>query len=523
MTTEGVAVDRKQRLKIPPQPIPKQPAEVRIHNWEEVCLGFDLASARLEANRCIQCPAAPCVKACPLHNDIPGALLKIEQGDPWAGADIFRLTSPMPEVCGRLCPQERLCEGSCVVGRKSRPVAIGRLEAFAADFAQGHETSTGKAPVPSGRRVVVVGAGPAGLAAAEHLAVRGHAVTVLDAWPQPGGLLRYGIPGFKLAKARVDDLVDRLVRLGVEFRSGVRVGTDVTVDSLFEEGFDAVFLGHGADEGNRLGIPGEELDGVHGAGDFLVRLNLSPGDLPPFLRQPLQVGERVVVIGGGDTAMDCVRSAVRAGAKEVLCVYRRSEREMGGRQEERQNAREEGVKFLFQAVPVEVLAGPDERVRAVRIQRMEMQSGDESGRARPVPVAGSETEIAADMLVVAIGYGVEASLVAATSGVEATARGTVVAGQDGATGRPGVCWRLCAGGGSGRDRDRRRPSRRRCDRSLSGEHLVQAAPPITTHERRTLGLAGRTLNPRGRAAFWTGSDGAACAAPWTRSGGCARG
>ena len=438
MTSGGVAVDRKERLKIPPQPIPKQPPAQRVHNWEEVCLGFDLASARLEANRCIQCPAAPCVKACPLHNDIPGALLKIEQGDPFAGADIFRLTSPMPEVCGRLCPQERLCEGSCVVGRKSRPVAIGRLEAFAADFGQGHETSTAKAPVLSGRRVAVVGAGPAGLAAAERLAVRGHAVTVLDAWPQPGGLLRYGIPGFKLAKARVDDLVNRLVSRGVGFLPGIRVGTDVTVDSLFEQGFDAVFLAFGAEHGNRLEIPGEDLDGVYGASEFLVRLNVFPDDPPVFLRQPLQVGAQVVVIGGGDTAMDCVRSAVRAGAKEVLCVYRRSEREMGGRAEERQHAREEGVKFLFQAAPVEVLAGPNGRVRAVRIQRMELQAPDATGRARPVPVPGSEIEIAADTVVVAVGYRVDESLVAATPGVEATARGTIVAGQGGATGRPSV-------------------------------------------------------------------------------------
>jgi len=438
MTSGGVAVDRKQRLKIPPQPIPKQPPAQRIRNWEEVCLGFDLASARIEANRCIQCPAAPCVKACPLHNDIPGALLKIEQGDPLAGADIFRLTSPMPEVCGRLCPQERLCEGSCVVGKKSRPVAIGRLEAFAADLGQGPKTSNRKAPVPSGRRVAVVGAGPAGLAAAERLALRGHAVTVLDAWPQPGGLLRYGIPGFKLAKVRVDDLVNGLVGLGIEFQPGIRVGADVTIDSLFAEGFEAVFLGHGAQQGNRLRILGEDLDGVYGASEFLVRLNASPDDPPLFLRQPLEVGEQVVVIGGGDTAMDCVRSAVRAGAKEVLCVYRRSEREMGGRAEERQHAREEGVRFLFQLAPIEVLAGPGGRVRAVRIQRMEMQDAEESGRPRPVPVPDSETEIAADTVVVAIGYRVDESLVAATLGIERTARGTVAAGQDGATGRPGV-------------------------------------------------------------------------------------
>jgi glutamate synthase (NADPH/NADH) small chain len=439
MSVGGVAVDRKERLKIPPQPIPKQPAEVRIHNWEEVCLGFDLAAARLEANRCIQCPAAPCVKACPLHNDILGALLKIEQGDPLAGAGIFRLTSPMPEVCGRLCPQERLCEGSCVVGKKSRPVAIGRLEAFAADFARVHETGAGSAPtLAGGRRVAVVGAGPAGLAVAERLAVWGHVVTVLDAWPKPGGLLLYGIPRFKLAKGHVDDLVKRLVRLGVEFRSGIRVGAEVTVDSLFEEGFAAVFLGHGAAEGNRLRVPGEDLEGVYLANEFLARLNLPSDDLPLPLREPLHVGKRVVVIGGGDTAMDCARSAVRAGAKEVFCVYRRSEREMGGREEERQHAREEGVKFLFKAAPVAVLAGPGGRLGAVTIRRMELKAADASGRARPVPVPGSETEIAADTLVVAIGYRVEESLVEATPGVEATRLGTVVVAEDGATGRPGV-------------------------------------------------------------------------------------
>ena len=439
MSVGGVAVDRKERLKIPPQPIPKQPPEVRIHNWEEVCLGFDLAAARLEANRCIQCPAAPCVKACPLHNDIPGALLKIEQGDPLAGAGTFRLTSPMPEVCGRLCPQERLCEGSCVVGKKSRSVAIGRLEAFAADFARAHETGAGIGPtLAGGRRVAVVGAGPAGLAVAERLVLWGHVVTVLDAWPKPGGLLLYGIPRFKLAKGRVDDLVERLVRLGVEFRSGIRVGAEVTADSLFEEGFDAVFLGHGAAESNRLRVPGEDLEGVYLATEFLARLNLPPDDLPLPLREPLHVGKRVVVIGGGDTAMDCARSAVRAGAKEVFCVYRRSEREMGGREEERQHAREEGVKFLFQAAPIAVLAGPGGRLGAVTIQRMELQAPDASGRARPVPVPGSETEIAADTVVVAIGYRVEESLVEATPGVEATRLGTVVVAEDGATGRPGV-------------------------------------------------------------------------------------
>ena len=439
MTTGGVTVDRKERLKIPPQPIPKQPPAQRINNWEEVCLGFDLETARVEANRCIQCPAAPCVKACPLHNDIPGALLMIEQGDALAGAGIFRLTSPMPDVCGRLCPQERLCEGSCVVGKKSRAVAIGRLEAFAADFGRAHETGASTALKPAGgRRVAVVGAGPAGLAAAERLAGWGHAVTVLDAWPKPGGLLRYGIPAFKLAESRVDDLVDSLVRLGVEFRSRIRVGAEVSVDSLFEEGFDAVFLGQGAAEANRLRVPGEELEGVYSATEFLVRLNLPPDDLPLSLREPLQVGEKVVVIGGGDTAIDCARSAVRAGAKEVLCVYRRSEREMGGREEERQHAGEEGVKFLFQAAPVEVLAGPGGRLRAVTIQRMELQALDISGRPRPVPMPGSETDIAADTVVVAIGYRVEESLVEAAPGVEAARLGTVVAAEDGATGRPGV-------------------------------------------------------------------------------------
>ena len=436
-TTE-TKIDRKARLKIPPQPVPKQDPKTRIKNWREVYLGYDLPAARIEATRCIQCPAAPCQKACPLHNDIPGALLKLEEGDVMAAADVFRATNPAPDMCGRLCPQERLCEGDCVVGKVAIPVAIGRLEAFIADQQQAAGRPLPALPGPSGKRVAVVGSGPAGLAVAEQLALRGHGVKVFEAWPRPGGVLRYGIPGFKMDKRHVDDEVEHLHRLGVQFAFNVRVGYDVTIDALFAEGFDAVFLGQGAGQGNRLNVPSEELAGIHMATEFLVRLNLPPEELPGHLRQPLDPGRRVVVIGGGDTAMDCVRSAVRSGCAEVVCAYRRTEAEMGGREEERRHANEEGVRFHYLTAPIRFVAGDDGRVKAVRFQRMELGEPDESGRPRPLPVIGSEFDEPADTVVIAIGYKVDKLLFQTTPGLEATDWGTVAAAESGATSRPGV-------------------------------------------------------------------------------------
>ena len=432
-------VDRKARLKIPPQPVPKQDPKARVKNWEEVYLGYDLPTARVEATRCIQCPAAPCQVACPLHNDIPGALLKLEEGDILGAAEVFRHTNPAPDMCGRLCPQETLCEGSCVVGKKAIPVAIGKLEAFIADQQQAMGGRTiPELPPPTDKRVAVVGSGPAGMALAEELARRGHAVKVFEAWPKPGGILRYGIPTFKMDKRHVDQQVEYLRKLGVEFVFNVRVGHDITIDELFAQGFHAVFLGHGAGQASRLNAPGDDLDGIHMAIDFLVRMNLPPQELPEHLRQPIDFGRRVVVIGGGDTAMDCVRTAVRAGAEEVVCAYRRTEAEMGGREEERHHADEEGVRFHYLVAPTRFIGDDSGRVRAVRLQRMELGELDDSGRPRPVPIPGSEFEMEADTVIVAIGFKVERSLFEATAGLEATDRGTVAADEGGLTSRPGV-------------------------------------------------------------------------------------
>ena len=374
-----------------------------------------------------------------MHNDIPGALLKLEDGDVLGAAEVFRDTNPAPDMCGRLCPQEALCEGSCVVGKVAIPVAIGKLEAFIADY----ERDQGGRPLPdlpppTGKHVAVIGSGPAGLAVAEELAGRGHGVKVFEAWPRPGGVLRYGIPDFKMDKRHADDQVEYLHQLGVQFAYNVRVGYDISIDELFGRGFQAVFLGHGAGQGNRLDVPGQDLAGVYMATDFLVRTNLAPEELPPHMRQPIDVGRRVVVIGGGDTAMDCVRSAVRTGAEEVYCVYRRSEAEMVGREEERRHAKEEGVRFVFQTVPIRFVAADGHRVRAVRFQRVELGPPDESGRPRPVPVIGSEFEIEADTVVIAIGYKVEKLLFQTTSGLEATDWGTIAADESGRTSREGV-------------------------------------------------------------------------------------
>ncbi len=402
--TTGREVDRKGRLQIPRQAFPKRDPQVRITNWREAYLPIDLAVAKIEAERCIQCPAAPCVKACPVGNDIPGAFWKLEQGDVIGAAEVFHLTSELPEMCGRLCPQERLCEGDCVVGKKGLPVAIGRLEAFVGDHYRhngGYDVAT--RPPQTGRRAAIAGAGPAGLAVAEQLAKRGHGVTVFDAWPKPGGVLLYGIPNFKMEKEVLDTKIAYLRDLGIEFVSNTHIGHDATVDQLFERGYQAVFLGHGANQGNRLDVPGADLTGVLLATDFLVRGNLPAEDLPESMRSPLEVGENVLVIGGGDTSMDCVRTAVRLGAKDVTCAYRRSEAEQIVREEERVHAREEGVRFEYLASPLRMEAGVGGRVARVHFERMALGEPDESGRRRPVPT-GQEFVVEATTVVVAIGY-----------------------------------------------------------------------------------------------------------------------
>ena len=404
---ERPQVDRKARLQLEPNLPAKQPPEVRTGNWDEVVHLFDPETAKAEAMRCIQCPAAPCQVACPVGNDIPASFWLLEQGDFDGAADIFRETSELPEMCGRLCPQERLCEGHCVVGKKGEPVAIGKLETFVTEWQVAHGGPPPAAVAPAtGKSLAVIGAGPAGIGVAERIARAGHRVVVYDAWPVAGGLLHYGIPSFKQNKATVAAAIERLRALGVEFALGVRVGADVSFEELERE-YDAVFVGAGAIDGVRLGLEHEDAPGVYQATEFLVRGNLPPEDLPEGLREPLPALRSAVVVGGGDTSMDCVRTAVRLGAGEVRLVYRRTEQEMQGREEERMHAHEEGVIFEFLTAPAEILVDGDGAFRALRCQRMELGEPDESGRARPVPIAGSSFEIEADALVLAIGYNVE--------------------------------------------------------------------------------------------------------------------
>jgi len=438
--------DTHRRLAIPAQPIPKQNPKVRVRNWDETFVGFDIETAKLEAARCIQCPDAPCIAACPVHNDIPGAFKLLEIGDANGAANVFRETSNLPEMCGRLCPQERLCEGDCVVGYAIRPdtfeqqapVAIGKLEAFATDT----QRRASGIPMPelapaTGRKVGVVGAGPAGLAVAEELVKKGHSVTLFDAWPEPGGVLLYGIPNFKMKKEILDDYLNHLWEMGIDFVGNTFIGKDVTIDQLFGQGYHAVFLGHGASLGNQLDTPGADLPGVMMATDFLVRGNLREEQLPGFMREPLPSADQVLVIGGGDTSMDCVRTAVRLGVKEVTCVYRRTEAEQLGREEERHHAREEGVRFEYLAAPVKMDAGPDGRVARVHFERMELGEPDESGRRRPVPT-GEEFVVHASIVVVAIGYGPDEGVMSSATDIQTNRSRIEVHPETFETSRPGV-------------------------------------------------------------------------------------
>jgi glutamate synthase (NADPH/NADH) small chain len=434
------ALDPKERLKLPPQTLPKQDPRQRIHNWDEVSLSLSEEVARLEAARCLRCKGAHCAQACPLHNDIASAMALIEAGDFIGAANKFRETSPMPEMCGRLCPQELQCEGNCGVGKKNAPVAIGRLEAFVADYQRQREGFP-MPPMssPTGQRVAVVGSGPAGLVVAEELAKRGHSVVIYEAWPLPGGILRYGIPSFKMSKAMVDEKITFLEKLGVRFVCNTTVGESVTLDDLFASGFAAVFLGHGAGQPVKMGIPGEDLKGIYQATEFLVCCNLPPEHLPPSMREPIDVGKRVVVVGGGDTAMDCLRTAIRMGAPDVCCLYRRSEAEMPGSRKEKRNSNEEGVQFTYLAAPVSFTGDTKGRVKSAICQRMELGEPDDSGRRRPVPIAGSEFEMEVDTVVLALGYRADKLLQTTTPGLEADKWGLLtVDPETGGTSRPGV-------------------------------------------------------------------------------------
>lgn len=429
----------KERLKIPHTPFEVRRPLERVKDFGDAVIGYDAKTARQEASRCLQCPTpAACMAACPLHNDIPGALWLIAQGDFLGAAELYRQTSIFPEICGRVCPQEKLCEGACVIGRRAEAPSLGKLEMFAADY-QRHNLgwpALGKAPA-TGKDVAVVGSGPAGLAVAEALAKRGHAVTVYEAASFPGGLLLYGIPGFKLPKELITGKIAQLEALGVRFICSTRIGQRITVDDLFLSGYHAVFLGVGANVDAKVKMPGLDLPGVYQAGEFLARANLLSAGYPDT-PAALNVGRRVAVIGGGDTAMDCLRAALRLGAHTVTCYYRRTEAEMPGSAADRQHAVEEGADIVYLAAPTRVLGNEVGCVRAIELQRMELGEPDDSGRRRPVVIKGSEFIQPVDTVVLALGYWPDELIGKTTPNLTTHDYGLINADAAGRTSRPGV-------------------------------------------------------------------------------------
>jgi glutamate synthase (NADPH/NADH) small chain len=420
--------------------MPERPAAERVRDFEEVPLGYTEELARQEAARCLGCKKPQCATGCPVEVDIPAFIAVVAEGDFEEAARLLHAANRLPAICGRVCPQEDQCEKVCVLAKKAGSVAIGNLERFIADWARGKGLSVHSDRAPrTGRRVAVVGSGPAGLTCAGELAARGHEVTVFEALHAPGGVLVYGIPEFRLPKAIVASEVGALRALGVRFELNAVVGKRETVDELLEEeNFDAVFIGTGAGAPRFLGVPGENLAGVYSANEYLTRSNLmrayEPDSPTPILR-----AKRVCVVGGGNVAMDSARTALRLGAEEVVLVYRRSRAEMPARAAEIHHAEEEGIEFRLLTNPTRILGDDAGRVRGMECLRMELGEPDESGRRRPVPVEGSGHEIACDAVVVAIGNDPNPLIGRTTPGLKLGRKGNVEAdAATGATSRPGV-------------------------------------------------------------------------------------
>ncbi len=433
-------MEMKERLKIPRQPMPEQDPQVRKRNFDEVPLGYTPEMAKTEALRCIQCKKPECVEGCPVEVDIPGFIALIAEGKFIEAAKKIKQTNALPAVCGRVCPQEVQCEVRCVRGKKAEPVAIGRLERFVADYERAAgEVSIPKIATKTGKKIAVVGSGPAGLTVAGDLVQLGHDVTIFEALHAAGGVLVYGIPEFRLPKAIVAAEVDYLKKLGVKIETSNVIGKVATVDELFAEGYDAVFLGTGAGLPSFMNIPGENLNGVYSANEYLTRSNLMKAYRFPEYDTPIVRGKNVAVIGGGNVAMDAARTAMRLGADHVYLVYRRSRQEMPARIEEIHHAEEEGIEFHLLTNPIRYIGNDKGWVKGIECLRMELGEPDDSGRRRPVPIKGSEFIKEVDTVVVAIGSGSNPLVQSTTPGLNTNKWNYIIADEEtGQTSREGV-------------------------------------------------------------------------------------
>ena len=434
-------------MSLKKNPMPSQEPAVRAHNFDEVAIGYSAETAVDEALRCLSCKNMPCVSGCPVNIHIPEFIAKVKEGDFEGAYQVIHKTSSLPAVCGRVCPQETQCEAKCVRGIKGEPVGIGRLERFVADWHNAHSDTAPTVAPSNGHRVAIVGSGPSGLTCAGDLAKKGYKVTVFEALHTAGGVLVYGIPEFRLPKSIVRKEVENLIAMGVDVETNVVIGKTLTVDELFEKGFEAVFIGSGAGLPNFMGIPGESYKGVYSANEFLTRSNLMKAyrEDPDT---PIMKGGKVAVVGGGNVAMDAARTALRLGAEKVYIVYRRSMEELPARREEVEHAQEEGIEFLLLNNPVEILGyeNPDDRrdpkngfVTGMKCIKMKLGEPDERGRRRPIPIEGSEFVLNVNTVIISIGTSPNPLIKSTTAGLEVNKHGGLIVEEStGATTKEGV-------------------------------------------------------------------------------------